>query len=622
MAIFGVAAGPGSRPVQTHELKAMRSSLTSGTNGGGGFCVPPWVGLGSVSPIGSGSFWSSDAVLVACDAEVYNAAELRSMVTATSPSDTAELIATLYLEQGPLFIQRLRGVFSLAIWDQTNRTLMLAVDRFGVKRLCYATNDSEIIFATQPRGIFASRRMTKKVSLAAITDYLAYNVVPSPRTAFEGVGKVAPGEYLLWKVKEARTNRYWEMRYSEDARESSKVLAGELLSRMEEAVRITSADLDPSRTGCFLSGGTDSSSVVGLLTQIKKCSTNAFSVGFTEKGFNELEYARIAAKQFRAHHFESSLGPAETYETIPKIVAGYDEPFGNSSALPTYWCAKLARDHGIEVLLAGDGGDELFGGNERYRVNQIFDIYQNIPRLVRQRIIEPLVFGNPFKFGIFGKMQRYIRHSNTGNPERYCQWRLLRAFSPEQVLGAEMPFRNGNGDLLEIIRMHYKLAPATSELNRLLYVDVKMTLGDDDLPKVARTAELAGVNVRFPYLDHELAEFSGRVPARLKVHYLEKRYLFKQATRKLLPAAILRKKKHGFGLPIGVWLRTDPKLHTWVRDVFSDPRTYQRGYFRRDFIEQLFVNMQQDNTPYFGDLLWTFLMLELWHRRHVEGSAC
>jgi asparagine synthase (glutamine-hydrolysing) len=621
MAIFGIVAG--GRPVETHDVEAMRSSLASSTGDVRTFCVCPQAGVGSVSPTGSASFWSSDVVFVACDAELYNAQELRGrLATAPASHNTAELLAILYLELGPSFVEQLRGAFSFAVWDQRRHTLMLAVDRFGVKRLCYANTGSDIIFATQPRAIFASRRVPKNVSPAAITDYLVYNVVPSPKTAFEGVMKVNPGEYVLWTESELDTHRYWEMRYPEDAHGSTDGLARELLSRMEEAVRITSADLDPLKTGCFLSGGTDSSSVVGLLTHLKDSRVNSFSIGFTERRFNELEYARLAAKHFHAHHFECFLKPEEAFGAVTSIVAGYDEPFGNASAIPTYCCAKLAHEHGMAVLLAGDGGDELFGGNERYRTDRIFEFYQKIPSPLRRLVIEPAVFGNPFPFGVFGKMQRYIRQSNAGNPERYCQWRLLRRFAPKQVLGPDMPSRNGHGDILAAIRLHYKRASASSELNRLLYVDVKMTLGDDDLPKVCRTAELAGINVRFPYLDHELAEFSGRLPAALKVRYLEKRYLFKQATQNLLPKAILQKKKHGFGLPIGIWLKTDSKWHAWAREILSDPRTYQRGYFRREFIEELFSNMEHDNTSYFGDLLWIFLMLELWHRQHVEAAAC
>jgi asparagine synthase (glutamine-hydrolysing) len=248
-------------------------------------------------------------------------------------------------------------------------------------------------------------------------------------------------------------------------------------------------------------------------------------------------------------------------------------------------------------------------------------MYQHIPRVLRRWAIEPAIFAIPISVGVLGKAQRYIRRSNAGNPERYCPWRLLQVFPPDQVLGTAMDWSNGNGDLLRVIRAHYKAAPAHSELNRLLYIDIKMTLGDEDLPKVVRTSELAGISVRFPYLDHPLAEFTGRVPASLKVRGLEKRYLFKRATRDLLPEAILKKKKHGFGLPIGFWLKTDSKLRSLSREVLLDPKTYQRGYFRREFIERLFASLEQDDTPYFGDLLWVFLMLEFWHRRHVEGTA-
>jgi len=198
---------------------------------------------------------------------------------------------------------------------------------------------------------------------------------------------------------------------------------------------------------------------------------------------------------------------------------------------------------------------------------------------------------------------------------------MLQYFPPEQILGTALAFRNGNSDLLAIARAHYNAASANDEMNRLLYIDIQMTLSDNDLPKVARAAELAGVNVRFPFLDHPLVEFSGRLPAHLKVKGLEKSYLFKLATRNLLPKSILRKRKHGFGLPIGLWLKTDPKLRGVAEEVLRDPRTYQRGYFQRQFIERIFAAMDQDNTPFYGDVLWPFLMLELWHRHHVEGAT-
>lgn len=614
MAIYGIATANEGTPASRRDLASMRACLAPYRTPAGSMVLPHAV-VGSVSAWTSAAFWSCEHLLVACDAELCDPA-------ISNQRNIAEAIARLYLSYGPSFVHRLRGAFALAIWDEKARALMLALDRFGMKRLCYAQTDSEIVFATQPSAIFASNRIRKSVDLSAITEYLLYNVVPIPKTAFKGVERVAPGEYVLWTENGTTKTRYWDMSYPENGRRSPRALAEELFSRMETAVQVTSAHLNKPKTGCFLSGGTDSSSILGLLTRLYSPPVNAFSIGFSEERFNELQYARLAAKHFRAQHYEDRLGPVEALTVVDKIISSYDEPFGNSSAIPTYWCAKLAREHGVEVLLAGDGGDELFGGNERYREEQIFGFYQRIPAAARRWLIEPVLLGGPLTGGPFGKARNYIRSSNAGNPDRYYRWRLLRRFSPETVLGSDMPFRNGHSDLLRTARLHYDSAPANKELNRLLYVDVKMTLGDDDLPKVTQTAESAGIRVRFPYLDHELAEFSGTLPANLKVRLLEKRYLFKRATRNLLPEAILKKKKHGFGLPIGFWLKNDPHWHAWAKEILYDPKTYQRGYFRRRFVEQLFSDMQRDATPYFGDLLWVFLVLELWHRQHVEVAPC
>jgi asparagine synthase (glutamine-hydrolysing) len=412
------------------------------------------------------------------------------------------------------------------------------------------------------------------------------------------------------------------MTYPEDAQDRNKQLARELLERMEQAVCLNSSDLPVSRFGCFLSGGTDSSSIVGLATRVKKQPITSISIGFEEERFNELEYAYIAAGHFRSQHVVARLGPDDAFRILPKMVALYDEPYANSSVIPTYHCQMLARERGLEVMLAGDGGDELFGGNERYRTHQVYELYKKIPGVFRRSLIEPLFSKISSRApGLRGKVRRYIETANTPNPERYFRWALLQYFVPEQILGSALPFRNGHRDLLAIARAHYKAAPANDEMNRLLYIDIKMTLSDNDLPKVARAAELAGIKVRFPFLDHPLVEFSGRIPACLKVRGLEKRYLFKRATRNLLPKAILNKKKHGFGLPIGLWLKTDQKMRATAEEVLRDPQTYQRGYFQRQFIEKIFAAMDQDNTPFYGDVLWPFLMLELWHRHHVRVSV-
>jgi asparagine synthase (glutamine-hydrolysing) len=621
MAICGIVNDEKGDSANAAELQAMLASMKLTSEDSCAHSPASRASLGALSSTGTASLWYSDSILVACDADLFNQKELEASLASTNAfGNVAALLAALYLRDGVSFLQQLRGVFALAIWNKKAETLLLAVDRFGVKTLCYAGSSPEIVFASQPRGLFASRRLAKRVDLQAIVNYLNFTIVPAPQCVFEGINKLSPGTYLLCKESGICLASYWEMQYPENSGASTRDLTEELLTRMEEVVSLVSAGIPSPQLGCFLSGGTDSSSILGLLTRAGRTPVNAFSIGFREGRFNELEYAHIAAGRFGARHFELMLGPEETYQAIPKLVEAFDEPFGNASAIPTYYCAELARREGIRVMLAGDGGDELFGGNERYRTHQIFNVYQKVPYGLR-RLIEPLLFGMPISASPLQKLRRYVRRSNTPNPERYLSWSLLQMFPAQQVLGPGMPSRNGNGDLLAVARRHYLAAPAASELNRLLYVDVKMTLGDNDLPKVARTAEVVGLNVRFPYLDHCLADFSGRLPAQLKVRGLEKRYLFKRATKNLLPRAILHKKKHGFGLPVGFWLKSDRKLRGFAEDVLLDPKTYQRGYFRRPFVEDVFARMDADSTPYYGDLLWPFLMLELWQRRHVDGGA-
>ncbi len=618
MAICGTVNTNGAQP-RAEQVAAMVSAMDSGNGGTHSHCVRQETGFGVTSINASASLYSGNGLVVACDAEIYNQQELQDRVNGTSPATTpAALIAELYLQHGEGFVKKLDGVFSLAIWDERQQRLLLVRDRLGVKPLCYAELPSALIFASHPSGIFVSGLLGKDVDLRAIVGYLNFNVVPAPMTAYKGVFKLMPGEYLIWQRGQSRKARYWKLQYTEDARGTEQQLAEELFSRLEESVRVVSNDLDPQGAGCFLSGGTDSSSIAGLFTRIKQRPARAFSIGFAEQRFDERQYAQLAARHFGLTHFERILRPEEAYDLIPIIVGLFDEPFANASAIPTYACIELAKNHGVSVMLAGDGGDELFGGNERYRIHQVYDLYQRLPRTLR-KLVEPALFAIPVDRGFIGKTKAYIRRSNIPNPERYCRWRLLQVFPSKDVLGDAMPCVNG--DALAAVRAHYAAAPAQSELNRLLHIDMNMTLGDEDLPKVVRTAEQKGINVRFPYLHQSLAEFSGRLPAHLKVKGFEKRYLFKRATQGFLPAEILQKKKHGFGLPIGIWLKTDPKLRAMAHDVLLSPAAYQRGYFRREFIEKLMSNLEQDDTPYFGDLLWVFLMLELWHRKHVAGTA-
>src|ERR1039458_8409584 len=255
---------------------------------------------------------------------------------------------------------------------------------------------------------------------------------------------------------------------------------------------------------------------------------------------------------------------------------------------PTYFCAKLAADNGVKVLLAGDGGDELFGGNERYLTDKIFGAYQNIPLVLRKGLIDPGLRLLPFKNGLVGKARRYIHRSNLPPMERYLSGQFLCANEPRSIFRRDFLAQLHGYSVLDIPSSHYQVAPARDHLDRLLYVDVKITLADNDLPKVTCASELAGIQTRFPFLDRAVAEFSGRIPARLKVKGWEKRYLFKRALRELLPVEIIKKKKHGFGIPVAAWMKSNPRMRALARDTLLSNRAFGRGYLERKPIEDLF----------------------------------
>ncbi|MBI4364396.1 MAG: asparagine synthase, partial [Candidatus Latescibacteria bacterium] len=346
----------------------------------------------------------------------------------------------------------------------------------------------------------------------------------------------------------------------------------------------------------------------------------SFSIGFAEQDFNEIRFARIAAHAFRVEHHEHFVTPAEVLEALPVLLAAFDEPFANASAVPAYFCAKLAREHGVDRLFAGDGGDELFAGNERYAVQRLFDDYFRIPAFVRTGVLEPLVAAMDRGTGVFGRARKYIQRANTPYPERLDMYGFLEEIPMDALFAGEfLEELEGSYDPGSAGHAHYRRARARTELDRQLYVDLKITISDNDLIKVTRSAQAAGVAARFPFLDHHLAEFAATVPAALKMRGRELRTFFKRAYRDLLPRETRMKRKHGFGLPIPVWLRTDRKLNEAMRDLVLSPGGVARGYFRPGALEEIVRRHTGDQTSFYGTLLWNLMTLELWHRGCDEG---
>jgi asparagine synthase (glutamine-hydrolysing) len=415
-----------------------------------------------------------------------------------------------------------------------------------------------------------------------------------------------------------QVRKYWDMRYAVDRDSNEERLSKELESLVASSVAAHCKDESFEEIGAFLSGGTDSSTIVGLMSRMGRGRVNSFSIGFAEQPFNELGYADIAAKRFNSNHHTYLVTAGDCFEALPDMIRSFDEPFGNSSAIATYFCARLAAQAGVKTMLAGDGGDELFGGNDWYASDKVFQVYQDLPDLLRKGLIEPLLGILPFENGPVGKARRYVRRSKLPAFERVMSYHFLCAHPLTEVFDSGFVDELGKYEVLEIPASYYRAAPATNHLNRQLYHDLKVVIGDSDLPKVTCMSELAGIRSRFPFLDRAVAEFSGRIPAGLKVKRFEKRYLFKRAFRELLPTEIIRKKKHGFGIPVSDWMKTDPKMRELARDTLLSQRAFERGYFRRGFIEDLFSKHEVDDSSYYGDTIWSFLTLELWHREFAD----
>jgi asparagine synthase (glutamine-hydrolysing) len=555
---------------------------------------------------------------VVADVDLTNEKALRRGIECGA--GTGRLLAALYARDGWRFVGRLRGAFALALWDERTRDLLLAVDQFGIKRLYYASDPRRILFASRASMLAPLAGVGARPELTAVYNYLNFGFVPAPASVFQGVDRLAPGCLLRARAGHTTVETYWDLQY-EERRIGLRAGATALYRHTEAAVGRALDDVAAHARGAFLSGGTDSSTIVGLMARSTDRPVNAFSIGFQENAYDELDYARLAAGHFGATHHTRIITPEDALKLLPRLVDAFDEPFGNNSAIGTYFCLELARERGVELLLAGDGGDEIFGGNERYRTDRVFGLYSGLPRGLRRGLVEPVVLNLPDGGeSVLGRAQRYIRRANLPNPRRFFSYEFFFALEAARLftsdflaaVDAEAPYR--------VAQAAYDRAQATSELNRLLYLDMKLAIGDNDLLKVTGTAELAGVKVRFPMLDLDLVEFTGTLPARFKVRGLDKRYLFKRALRQFLPRQILSKRKHGFGVPTSVWLREHRQFQELARETLLSAPATARGYFRAGVVEDLLEAHRRDTTPYYGDLLWRILMLELWHRRYLDGA--
>ena len=523
-----------------------------------------------------------------------------------------------YLRKGASVLAAIEGSFAFAIVDHRHGTAMLAVDRMGTQSLAYAAAGGTFVFASTLDVVKALT--DPEVREQAIFDYVYFHMVPAPQTIYAGWRRLSPGTLVVWDGREARASRYWQMRFVEDDRTPFPSLKGRFRSVLRESVAHAAAD---GRIGAFLSGGTDSSTVAGMLREVTGEAPQTYSIGFDAEGFDEIRYARIAAQHFGARHHEYYVTPDDVVEAIPRIAEVHDQPFGNSSAVPAYYCAKMARENGVDTLLAGDGGDELFGGNTRYGIQYLYSLYADLPGALRKGLIEPVARTLP-AIGFIGKAQRYIRTASQPMPARYDNYNLVERLGAQNIFTRDFLNEVDPRQPIEQCEAVYRDTQAQSLINRMLAFDFAYTLADSDLPKVVRSCELAGIEARFPLLADDVVAFSATLAPNLKLKRTQLRYFFKRALDDFLPPEIISKKKHGFGLPFGRWLRTHSRLKQLVLDTLM--RLNKRGIVRPAFIDELTSRHVVHHADYFGTMVWVLMMLELWFDKRRGGtlssSAC
>ena len=520
----------------------------------------------------------------------------------------AHALLAAYRRLGDDLLPVVGGRFSLSLWDSNQKSGLIACDRFAQMPVYWARGvDEALVFGPTASAVCKLLEVRPRLSEQAIFNYLYFHMVPGPSSIFEGVNKLLAGHALVAKEGQWRVRRYWEPDFRETADAPMQEASEELLGLLSSSVARLAGGAD---TGAFLSGGLDSSTVAGLLAKHKP-NPNTYSIGFDADGYDEIAYARLASERFHTRFNTYYVTPADVLAELPRIAAAYDEPFGNSSALPAYFCAKLAVSDGRNRLLAGDGGDELFAGNERYAKQEVFEHYARLPDWSRKFVLEPLLFKLlPASGGLLGKARSYVRQANIPLPDRLQTYNFFNRLGARTIVTDALRDAVDESAPEQLERELYHQPRAASRLNRMLFLDWHHTLADNDLRKVNRMCQLAGIDVEYPMLDDHLVEFSTRVSSDRKMKRNRLRDFYKRTIKDFLPTEIIDKPKHGFGLPFGIWMAEHPGLQELAGDNLT--RMRRRHYVRDEFIDEILRLHREHHAGYYGELIWILTMLELW----------
>lgn len=596
-----------------------------------GVFVDKNVGLGhqrlsiiDTSSLGHQPMSNEDGTIwITFNGEIYNHQILRSRLerqghSFSSNSDT-EVIVHLYEETGLNCLDELRGMFSFAIWDGRRRRLLLARDRMGQKPLFYAEHQESFIFASEIKAILQVETFPRTLRPESLDSYLTYKYVPAPYTMFSGVWELPPAHYLIWEDGKYSIQRYWSLNYSDKFDASEGEILEQLDSIFDEAVRIRLMSDVP--LGVFLSGGIDSSLVVAYMSRHSSKPIKTFSIGFAEEEYNELPFARKVAKQYQTDHHEF-VATADVLSILPQLIWHFDQPFADSSAIPTYFVSKLARDH-VTVALNGDGADETFAGYDRYLGYYLLQQYNRVPTVVR-RSAQRFLDWSPIKKSKGSIWSRFNWLNQSSLEPLDGQYvRSMANFSQDQKRNLYSPDFHQSLDASDPIGYMQSLfahSDKDSILDRMLRADTQAYLPGDLLVKVDRMSMAHSLEPRSPFLDHILVEFSASVPTNIKFRRGRLKHLLKQLARDKLPKELLNRRKHGFAVPIGRWMKRE--LRPVIEETLLCSHLAAGGLLKQTGINKLWqAHLDLETRDAHGEQLWALLNLELWYRTFIESSA-
>jgi asparagine synthase (glutamine-hydrolysing) len=628
--IAGILYADRSRPVERGVLKAMGDSLAHRGPDAEGFWEEPGLGLvhrrlsiidlaGGDQPIGN----EDGTIQVVFNGEIYNYQGLRADLVArghrfTTQSDT-EILVHLYEELGERLTERLRGMFAFALWDQSERRLLLARDRLGIKPLYIYRDAEKLLFGSELKAILVHPEVSRNLNIASLEDYLTYGMVPGDQSIFARVEKLLPGHSLLVQADNLTRSprRYWQLKLEPDLRPTAEQWQEEVRAKLEESVRIhLMADVP---VGAFLSGGVDSGVVVGLGARGTNGPLRTFSIGFEEEAFSELPAARLVAERHGTIHAEEIVTP-DAAALVEKLTYYFDEPFADSSAVPTYLVAQMAS-HSVKVVLSGDGGDEAFGGYARY-VHDLREaaVRRWLPGWFRRVALAPLArvypkadwLPRPWRAKT-GLTNLSLEPANAYvNSLSLCRLPLRR-----RLLAPDIAMMLAKHEPGRIIRQAFASASPGDSLGGMIAADLATFLPDDYLVKVDRASMASGVEVRPPLLDHELMELAARIPSSYKVRRGQTKWIFKKACGDLLPIDVLRRPKQGFEIPIDSWFRGP--LREMFESAVLAPQSNVRDLVDQQVARRL-IHSHVAGAGRHGGTLWGLLMLACWVDRYLSSS--